>query len=92
MIAKMYIAWKKQAYSCCPNTPCLRRLRMLAAHKGRKKQKKRVSLVVCANATETHKISYTLIEKAKFPACIKNQKWPVKYISQNKAWMDVSTC
>ena len=64
---------------------------MLAAHKG-KKAKERVSLVVCANATGMHKISCTLIGKVKFPACIKNWEWPVKYISQNKAWLDVSTC
>ena len=58
----------------------------------KKKAKERLSLVVCANATGTHKIPGTLIEKTKFPACIKNREWPVKYISRNKAWMDVSTC
>ena len=58
----------------------------------KKKAKERVSLVACANATGTHKIPGTLIGKTKFPACIKNREWPVKHISQNKAWMDVSTC
>ena len=58
---------------------------------GKKKSKERVSLVVCANATGTHKIPCTLIGKAKFPACIKNRERPFKYISQNKTWMDVST-
>ena len=58
----------------------------------KKKVKERVSLVVCANATGTHKIPCTLIGKHKFLACNKNREWLVKYISQNKAWMDVSTC
>ena len=60
--------------------------------RGKKKAKGKVSLVVCANATEIHKIPCTLIGKVKFLACIKNWKWPVRHISQNKAWMDVSTC
>ena len=64
---------------------------MSAAHE-EKKAKERVSLAVCANTTGTHKIPCTLIGKPKFPACIKNWKWHVKYISRNKAWMDVSTC
>ena len=51
-----------------------------------------MSLVVCTNATGTHKIPCTLIGKPKVPACIKNREWPVTYISQNKAWMDVTTC
>ena len=28
----------------------------------------------------------------KTRVCIKNREWPVKYISQNKACMDVATC
>ena len=64
----------------------------VSSTRGKKKAKERVSLVVCANATGTHKIPCTLIGKAKFPTCIKNREWPVKYINQNKAWMDVSTC
>ena len=64
----------------------------VSSTRGKKKAKERVSLVVCANATGTHKIPCILIGKAKLPVCIKNRKWPVKYISQNKAWMDVSTC
>ena len=64
----------------------------VSSTRGKKKAKERVSLVVCANATVTHKIPYTLIGKPKSPACIKNWEWPVKYIRQNKAWMDVATC
>ena len=58
----------------------------------KKKVKERAFLVVCANATGTHKIPCTLIGKPKSPSCIKNREWPVKYISQNKPWMDVATC
>ena len=43
-----------------------------------KKKTKKVSLVVCANATGTHKIPFTLIGKATFPSCIKNWEWPAK--------------
>ena len=57
-----------------------------------KKAKESGSLVVCANATGTHKIPCTLIGKHEFPASIKNREWPVKYINQNKACMDVATC
>ena len=60
--------------------------------RGKKKIKDHVSLVVCANATGSHKISCALIGKAKSPACIKNRVWPVPYFSQNKAWMDKETC
>jgi hypothetical protein len=60
--------------------------------RGKKKIKDRVTLVVCANATGSHKISCALIGKAKSPACIKNRAWPVPYFSQNKAWMDKETC
>ena len=41
---------------------------------GKKKAKERVSLVVCANATGTHKIPCTLIGKPTSPACIKNRE------------------
>ena len=64
----------------------------VSSTRGKKKAKERVSLIVCANATGTHKIPCTLIRKPKFLACIKSREWPVKYISMNKAWMDVSTC
>ena len=64
----------------------------ISSTRGKKKAKERVSLVVCTNATRTHKIPCTLIGKPKVPACIKNREWPVTYISQNKAWMDVTTC
>ena len=64
----------------------------VSSTRGKKKAKERVSLIVCANATGTHKITCTLIGKLKEPACIKNREWPLKYLHQNKAWMDVGTC
>ena len=89
------VTWAKQAYffGCCPNTyNLLTPFKDISSTRGKKKAKEKVSLVVCANGTGKHKIPSTLIGKAKFPACIKNREWHVKYISRNKAWMDVSTC
>ena len=42
--------------------------------RGKKKAKEQVPLVVCTNATGTHKIPCTLIGKPKVPACIKNRE------------------
>ena len=64
----------------------------VSSTRGKKKAKERVSLVVCANATGTHKITCTMIGKYKEPASIKNREWPLKYLHQSKAWMDVETC
>ncbi len=33
-----------------------------------------------------------MIGKPKEPVCIKDRHWPVPYINQVKAWMDVETC
>jgi hypothetical protein len=60
--------------------------------RGKKKIKDRISLVVCANATGTHKIPCTLIEKPKVLVCIINRQCPITYYSQRKAWMDRETC
>ena len=60
--------------------------------RSKKKSKERLALLVCANARGTHKISCTFIGKLKFLACIKNRTWSLKYVSQDKAWMDVVTC
>ena len=64
----------------------------LSTTRGKKKAKERLSLVVCANATGTHKVPCTMIGKPKSPACSKQRQWPIKYFSQGKAWMDVDTC
>ena len=67
-------------------------LKDLSTTRGKKKAKKRVSLVVCANATGTHKVPCTMIGKSKSPACSKKRQWPIKFFSQGKAWMNVDTC
>ena len=72
-----------------PKYTLLMPFEVISSTQGKKKAKERVSLVACANTIGMHNMSCILIGKPKFPACIKNQKWPVRYISQNKAWMDV---
>jgi hypothetical protein len=64
----------------------------ISSTRGKKKAKDRVSLIVCANASGTHKIPCVMIGKPKEPACIKDRHWPVPYFNQAKAWMDVETC
>jgi len=64
----------------------------ISTTRGKKKAKDRVSFIVCANASGTHKIPCALIGKPKEPACIKDRQWPILYFNQAKAWMDVETC
>ena len=42
--------------------------------RGRKKAKERVSLIVCSNATGSHKLQCSMIGKPKAPACIKGRR------------------
>ena len=42
--------------------------------RGRKKAKERVSLIVCSNATGSHKLQCSMIGKPKTPACIKGRR------------------
>ncbi|XP_011706971.1 PREDICTED: jerky protein homolog-like, partial [Wasmannia auropunctata] len=56
---------------------------------GRKARKDRVTLMVCTNASGTHKLPLLFVGKYKKPRCFKNvHSLPVIYMSQNKAWMD----
>ncbi|KAL4126596.1 hypothetical protein QTP88_010808 [Uroleucon formosanum] len=55
---------------------------------GYKLSKDRVTVMVCANATGTHKIPLLLIGKSKNPRCFKNVKIPLTYKSQKNAWMN----
>jgi hypothetical protein len=64
----------------------------ISSTRGKKKAKDCVSLIVCANASGTHKIPCVMIRKPKEPACIKDRHWLVLYFNQAKAWMDVETC
>lgn len=59
---------------------------------GRKPVKQRVTVLVCANATGTHKIPLLVIGTAKNPRCFKNnrQNLPVHYEAQKKGWMNSS--
>ena len=49
---------------------------------GKKKAKDPVMLIVCANATGSHKIPCSLIGKAVQPACIHVRQWPIPYFTQ----------
>lgn len=54
---------------------------------GYKTSKERVTILVCANATGTHKIPLLLIGKSKKPRCFKNIRVPLIYKNQKSAWM-----
>jgi hypothetical protein len=45
----------------------------ISSTRGKKKAKDPVSLIVCANASATHKIPCVMIGKPKEPACIKDR-------------------
>ena len=90
----------EQVYNCDETGLCYRMLpdKTLAKKsekgaKGMKKQKDRVTLMACANATGSHKLPLVFIHKSKNPRCFKhvNQSaLPVKYSSQRSAWMDTA--
>lgn len=48
--------------------------------RGKKKSKNRVTLLVCCNATRTKRVPITMIDKAKEPACISGNIWPIPYL------------
>lgn len=58
---------------------------------GMKKQKDRVTLMACSNATGTHKLPLMFVGKAANPRCFKNinkSSLPVAYFNQKNAWVD----
>jgi len=57
--------------------------------RGKKKAKDWVTLVVCCNATGTEKIPIVMIGKAKEPACIAGNSWPIPYLQKKNDWIDV---
>ena len=59
--------------------------------RGKKKLLDRVTLVVCCNANGTEKVPITMIGKAKEPACIVGNSWPLPYLAQKNAWIDIPT-
>ena len=63
----------------------------LTSVRGRKKSKDRVTIVVCSNASGSHKLPCAMIGKSKTPACINKKEWPLVYFNQARAWMDQGT-
>ena len=58
---------------------------------GRKTSKDRVTIMLCANATGSHKLPILMIGKFKRPRCFKNMNAAnlgVVYKSQKSGWMD----
>ena len=56
--------------------------------------KNRVTLMICTNATGSHKVPPMMIGKSRSPACfklVKARNLPVPYIHQSSAWMDHQT-
>ena len=59
--------------------------------KGMKKQKERVTIMACSNATGNHKLPLVFLHKYENPHCFKHinkGSLPVTYYSQRNAWMD----
>lgn len=57
---------------------------------GRKKNKERLSIALCANANGTHKLNPLVIGKYANPRCFKNvqiSNLPIMYRNNRKAWM-----
>ena len=57
---------------------------------GRKKNKERLSIALCANADGSHKLSPLIIGKYAKPCCFKNVNifnFQMTYRSNSKAWM-----
>ena len=57
---------------------------------GRKVNKERLSVTLCANADGSHKLKPLIIGKFKRPCCFKNiriQTMPMTYCNNAKAWM-----
>ncbi|XP_058790938.1 jerky protein homolog-like [Phymastichus coffea] len=58
---------------------------------GFKELKERVTVMCCANASGTHKITPLIIGKSKNPKCFakfEKEKLPVTYMNSPSAWMD----
>ena len=60
---------------------------------GRKKDKERLSIALCANADGSHKLDPLIIGKYAKPRCFKNidlRNLPITYRNNSKAWMFTS--
>ena len=82
-------------YNCDETGLCYRMLpsktlASMSEKEAMKKQKDRVTLMACCNATGMHKLPLMFIGKAKNPRCFKNinkEALPVHYCSQKNAWV-----
>lgn len=55
---------------------------------GGKKNKERLTAMVCANMDGTEKLPLLIIGKSANPRCFKNvRSFPVEYLANKKAWM-----
>ena len=87
-----------QLYNCNETGLCYRMLpnknpasRSAKEASAMKKQKDRVTLMACSNATGSHKLPLVFIGKAANPRCFKNvnkKALPVHYFSQKNAWIN----
>ena len=87
-----------KVYNCDETGLCYRSLpnKTLAAKSEKdasnmKKQKDRVTIMACSNATGTHKLPLVMIGKSVNPRCFKHvnkRALPVQYSAQKSAWMD----
>lgn len=78
-------------YRCLPSRSFVpRRDRRHARGTKTMRQKERVTLVLCTNATGAHKLPVSMIGTAAVPLCFRGQgnACPLPYFKQKNAWMD----
>lgn len=54
---------------------------------GRKKAKERITVLLCSNASGSHKLKPLVVGKAKNPRAFKGRSVPVHYRNSSSAWM-----
>lgn len=57
---------------------------------GHKKSKERLTAMLCANASGTHKVLPLIIGKARKPRCFKSFNNPLDYDNSSNAWMTLN--
>ena len=78
-------------YRCLPSRSCVpRRNRPHARGTRATRHMDRVTLVLCTNATSTHKLLVAMIGEPVNPLCFRGEgnECPLPYLNQEKAWMD----
>ncbi|GBM02529.1 Jerky [Araneus ventricosus] len=85
---QIYNADETGVYFRCLPTSTLTGPNEISAH-GFKKNKERLTVLTCANATGSHKIKLLVIGKSKNPRALTGIKHlPVAYKNQKNCWMD----